>query len=104
MATKRKNELAFIKGLIIDERYDYSSKVRKHIERGDYQEEDLEHCICTAARIRKIEKDEQHTASDGRKYTILGRDMQGENFYTCGKLMLAENGEVYFFITAHQAE
>lgn len=83
--------------------YDYSSKVRAYIEDGWFQLEDLEQCICTATRIHKIEDDEQKAAVDGKKYTILGRDSQGESFYTCGKIILSRENRRYFFITAHEA-
>lgn len=42
------------------------------------------------------ERDELNQATDRRKYTILGRDIHGNAFYTCGKIRR--------FITAHQAD
>lgn len=96
-------DLAVIKELVMNGNYHYSSKIRSYIEDGWFQEEDLEQCICTATRIHKIGDDEQKTAVDGKKYTILGRDTQKEPFYTCGKIILSRENRLYFFITAHEA-
>jgi len=104
MSPKRENELLIIKELVHNESYGYSAKVRKFMADGWYSHEDLEHCICTAARIHKTEKDEKGESTDGCKYTILGNDTEGYRFYTCGKFMATDDGEVYFFITAHEAE
>ena len=96
-------ELVVIKELVMNGNYHYSSKVRAQVKEGWFQEEDLEQCICTATRIHKIEDDELKTAVDGKKYTILGRDSQGEPFYTCGKIILSKDNRLYFFITAHES-
>lgn len=104
MSRKHSKELLEIKMLVSEDRYYYSSKVRKFIEDGYYQLEDLEQCIFTATRICKIQEDEKGDSTDGRKYTILGRDSQGYQFYTCGKFKTDEDGETYFFITAHGAD
>jgi len=85
-------------------KYDYSDKVRTFINDGWYCEEDLECCIRTATEIHKVERDELKTAIDGKKYVILGKDTHGCLFYTCGKLKRDENGKLYFFITAHEAD
>jgi len=95
--------LLVIKELVSNGLYHYSYKIRSFIEEGWFQEEDLEHCIETAVNIHKVEEDELKTAVDGKKYTILGRDTQGQPFYTCGKIILGKEGRVYFFITAHEA-
>lgn len=103
MHQSHRKELAVIKELVVNGNYHYGGKVRSLIEDGWFQEEHLEQCICTATRIHKVEDDEQKTAMNGKKYTILGRDTQGQPFYTCGKIILAEAGRLYFFITAHEA-
>jgi len=104
MPQSHSRELAVIKELVTKDNYHYSRKVRDFIEDGWFQEEDLEQCICTATGIYKVEDDEFKTAIDGKKYTVLGRDTQGQPFYTCGKMILAEKGRLYFFITAHKAK
>lgn len=96
-------ELIVIKELVMSGDYHYSNKIRAQVEEGWYQEDDLEQCICTATRIHKVEDDELKTAADGKKYTILGRDSQGEPFYTCGKIILSKDNRKYFFITAHES-
>ncbi len=96
--------LYLIQSLVGSGDYHYSSKVRRLIEDGCYGTEDLEKCILTAMSIRKIEVDELGTATDGHKYTILGRDTLRQPFYTCGKIILSQNDQrLYFFITAHEA-
>jgi len=97
--------LRIIKALISSRQYNYSKKVQLFIEEGDFQPEDMEHCVLNADAIHKVEADELCTAVDGCKYTILGVDTQGVPFYTCGKLI--RNGEsqtLYFFITAHEQQ
>ncbi|MDP2936447.1 MAG: hypothetical protein Q8O86_08150 [Dehalococcoidia bacterium] len=98
-------ELLIIKSLVEAGHYHYSNKIRKFVEAGWYETVDLEVCILTATSIHKVEEDELGTATDGKKYTILGRDTQGQRFYTCGKIILSRNDErLYYFITAHEAE
>ena len=97
-------KLEVIKSLMATGSYHYSGKVRRFIAEGWYEAADLEQCIFTATTIHKIEVDDMKTALDGRKYTILGRDTQGEPFYTCGKILLNRHDQrQYFFITAHDA-
>jgi len=87
--------LRIIKALISSKRYNYSKKVQISIEEGDFELEDIEHCI--------LELDELGTAIDGCKYTILGEDIEGMSFYTCGKLIRNSNSQMlYFFMTAHE--
>jgi len=93
-----------IKQLVSQERYHYSSKVRECIEEGFFSEVDLEHCILSADRVYKQQRDELKQSVDKRKYVIAGRDTHGQPFYTVGKVMPGVQGRVYFFITAHQAE
>ena len=93
-----------IKRLVERGDYHYSSKVRDGIERGEFDESDLECCILTARRIRKRERDEMNQAMDRYKYTIIGRDTRGGTFYTCGKMLEAASGKVYYYITAHRAD
>lgn len=96
--------LALIKSLVLEGDYHYSTKARGFIEAGDFGHEDLECCIASATKIHKAEPDELKTAMDGMKYTIIGRDQNGDTFYTCGKIILAPAGRLYFFITAHAAD
>ena len=94
--------LRIIKALISSKRYNYSKKVQISIEEGDFELEDIEHCILGAELIEKVELDELGTAIDGCKYTILGEDIEGMSFYTCGKLIRSSNSQMlYFFMTAH---
>jgi hypothetical protein len=97
--------LRVIKALIASRQYNYSKKVELLIEEGDFEVEDIEHCVLSADVIQKVEPDELSTAVDGCKYTILGVDTQGFPFYTCGKLIRdAESQKLYFFITAHEQQ
>ena len=93
-----------IKLFVAQGAYRYGAKVRECIEEGFFDEEDLVHCILSATRIRKKEKDELGQAVHGMKYVILGRDTHGRPFYTVGKGILGAQGKLYFFISAHQAD
>lgn len=105
MGQENRDDLAVIKELVMNGQSHYSKKVRDLIGDGWFQEEDLEQCICSATKIHKVEDDEQKTAMNGKKYTILGRDTLRKPFYTCGKIILsAQENRMYFFITAHEAE
>jgi hypothetical protein len=96
--------LAAIKQLVARGRYRYSQKVRAFIAEGFFDEEDLVHCILSANRIHKRERDELRQARDGMKYVIVGRDTHGRPFYTVGKVLPGPQGRFYFYITAHQAD
>lgn len=89
-----------IKILVAKKLYRYSRKVQDTIEEGFFDLEDLEHCILSATRIQKKEKDELKEAVHGMKYVILGKDTHGRPFYTVGKVIKRE-GKLYFFISAH---
>ena len=93
-----------IKQLIAEGRYRFSRKVQNFIEDGFFDEEDLRHCILSADRIRKRERDEKRQDVHGMKYVIIGKDTHGRLFYTAGKVRSTENGRFYFYITAHQAD
>jgi hypothetical protein len=85
-------------------RYRYSQKVRALIEEGWFDEEDLVSCVLSAIRIHKRARDEFHHSRDKLKYVIIGRDTYGRPFYTAGKILTGSQGQIYFFITAHQAD
>ena len=87
-----------------EERYRYSKKVRELIEEGFFDEQDIVHCILSATKIHKAERDELGQAVHGMKYVILGKDTYGQSFYTVGKVMQGPQGHFYFYITAHQAD
>jgi gluconate kinase len=93
-----------IKQLVAQERYDYSQKVRDLIEEGFFEEEDIVHCILSATRIHKKERDELRQAVHGMKYVILGKDTHERPFYTVGKVLRSPHGQLYFYITAHHVE
>jgi hypothetical protein len=98
-----RRRLRIIKELIVSRKYQYSAKVHNFIQEGYFDIEDIEHCILSARVITKVEPDELETATDGRKYTIIGVDAEGVSFYTCGKLIRNEEAQqIYFFITAHE--
>ncbi len=93
-----------IKQLVADQRYRYSKKVRELVEEGFFDEEDMVHCILSAIRFYKTERDELDQGVHGMKYVILGKDTHGLPFYTVGKVMEVRNGRFYFYITAHQSD
>jgi hypothetical protein len=95
-----RDKLAKIRRMVALKRYDWSSKVEDELNQGNYETADLEVCIASGG-IMKCEKDELGLASDGKKYTIVGVDRSGYAFYTAGKIKRDEDGEFYFFITAH---
>jgi len=96
--------LGEIQQLVARRRYRYSRKVRDFIEDGYFDEEDLVHCILSAASIHKRERDELGQAVHRMKYVILGRDTHGRPFYTVGKVLRGPTGQFYFYLTAHQAD
>ena len=93
-----------IQQLIAGGQYRLSGKVRGFIEDGFFDEEDLRHCILSADRVHKKERDERRQDVHGMKYVIIGKDTHGQLFYTVGKVRPIENGRFYFYITAHQAD
>ncbi len=93
-----------IKQLVAQGRYRYSRKVRDFIEDGFFDVEDLEHCILSATKIYKSERDELGQAIHGMKHVIVGKDTHGQLFYTVGKVMPGPQERFYFYITAHQAD
>ena len=96
--------LTRIRDLMYQRNYRTSGHVDDRVTDGEFDYDDLEHCILSADRIYKTEHDEHDTATDGNKYTILGRDHAGHRFYTCGKIRRDHLGHYYFFITAHLAD
>jgi len=96
--------LAAIKRLVATGRYRYSHKVRVLIEDGWFDEADLVHCVLSASRIYRKERDELRQSRDNLKYVIVGRDTHGRPFYTAGKILSGTQGQIYFYITAHQAD
>ena len=96
--------LTAIQHLVATGRYRYSQKVRLLIEDGWFDEEDLVSCVLSATRIYKRARDEFQQSRDKLKHVILGRDTYGRPFYTAGKILTGSQGQVYFFITAHQAD
>ena len=93
-----------IRQLIAEGRYRFSQKVQGFIEDGFFDEEDLRHCILSANRIHKKERDEKRQDVHGMKYVIIGRDTHERLFYTAGKVRSTDSGRFYFYITAHQAD
>lgn len=93
-----------IKQLVAQRRYRYSWKVRELIAEGFFDKEDLVHCILSATKIHKRERDELRQAVHWMKYVILGKDTHGRPFYTVGKVLRRPGGWFYRFITAHQAD
>jgi hypothetical protein len=80
-----------------------SGKVYHMISRFHYSLQDVATCLQTATSIHKVEVDELASSQDGFKYTIYGRATNGSPFYACGKLLLNEKNERFFFvITAHE--
>lgn len=96
--------LTDIKNLIIRSEYQVSGKILDAMDAGEFVYEDLECCIETASEITKRERDEHGESVDGYKYTIIGRNLSGDRFYTAGKVRLDTTGSYYFFITAHEAD
>jgi hypothetical protein len=96
--------LTAIQHLVATGRYRYSQKVRTLIEDGWFDEGDLVSCVLSATRIHKRARDESQQSRDKLKYVTIGRDTYGRPFYTAGKILTGSQGQVYFFITAHQAD
>lgn len=94
--------LALIRYLVSSGDYYLTEKVEEAIEDGECSLEDIEHCVATGF-VHKKEKDDRHESADCYKYTILGRDCGGKDFYCVGKIMKFE-GKSFLVITAHRQE
>ena len=86
--------------LVRDKCWDASGKVYEALDDAQFTEEDLLFCVCEG-KLRKRERDEMNEAVDGWKYTIWGAGSGGRPFYICGKILAADEGRRFFFITAH---
>lgn len=91
-----------IKKLVGAGNYRYSSKVHDRLSEGEFDLEDLVHCVLSATEIYKKERDEKRESVHGMKYVIIGRDTYGRQFYTAGKVVTGAGGRYYFYITAHE--
>jgi len=98
----RRGGLSLIQDLIQQGRYDWSNKIDQLINEGWFDEEDLEVCILTGV-VQKTERDRRKNSVGNKIYVIIGRDTHGNPFYTVGKILKADDGNFYFFITAHEA-
>ena len=93
--------LGKIRGLVRSGRYDLSIHVLKKIQEGEFELDDLK-CSVINGNISKIQNDELKQSKDGRKYVILGPTPSGMPFESVGKIMEADNGAEYIFITAYR--
>jgi len=95
--------LVAIQHLVASGRYRYSQEVRTLIEDGWFDEEDWSPGF-VATRIHKRARDEfqQVVPRIMTKYVIIG-EIRMAPFYTAGKILTGSQGQIYFFITAHQA-
>jgi len=94
-----------IKQFVCEERnYILSDHVVKdYVAKDLCSVEEILYSIETADSIYAMEEDRRKPKSvDGAKYTIKGVNQFGTPFYTTGKFIETEEGESYFFITAHQ--
>jgi hypothetical protein len=88
--------------LVAANRYDWTQEVQAAIEDGLCEPEDLESCIETG-RVTKTNRDRYGESLGNKVYTIVGRDRAGCEFYTAGKILKADDGALYFFVTAHRS-
>jgi hypothetical protein len=95
--------LPLIKELVARGDYRLSGKVYELLSQGHYELEDLEHSIAHGI-VQKTESDEFKDCIGNKKYTIIGPDVAGYDFYTVGKIQRSADLRIYFFITAHEAE
>lgn len=88
-----------------DSNYRLSSHVRRdYIDKDLCSIDDIKHCIRNANSIYSRAIDEMGTSVDNTIYTIIGENTFGTKFYTAGKFIKTEDGETYFFVTAHETE
>ena len=80
---------------------DYTAHVWARLHAGDFDDEDIDHCIL-CGHVVKIQKDDHNEAVDGHKYVILGPDRGGALFYVCGKIMRDSESRFFLCITAHE--
>ena len=74
--------------------------VNGKIAQNDYLVEDVVDSILSGT-IDKVGRDEVGGSVDGKKYTILGQTRDGIFLYTVGKIVRADDGELYFVITIY---
>lgn len=105
MARKPKKHVSVvlgkIRGLVRSGRYDLTIHVLEKIQEGEFDLDDLEYSVING-NISKNQNDELKQSKDGRKYVILGPTPIGMSFESVGKIMEADDGEEYIFITAYR--
>ncbi len=90
-----------IRLLVRSEQYHLSGHVvNDKIAQHDYLVEDIVDSILSGT-IDKVERDERGVSVDGKKYTILGRTRDGLLHYTVGKIVSADDDELYYVITIY---
>jgi len=94
--------LPLIQDLVAEGRFGWSAHVNERLEAGEFDADDLEACVLSGTG-QKTERDRLRCSVGNKVYAILGRDTHGRRFYTAGKI-LRNDGLLYFFVTAHQAE
>ena len=92
--------LALIKKLVANFQYTWSGKVERALEDGYFSFKDIECCVASG-KVHKIKKDRLKDSVGEKIYVIKGKDLSGYDFYTQGKIMRNEEGQIYFFISAH---
>jgi hypothetical protein len=98
----RSRGFPLLRYLVAHRRYDFRDKAYKQLSDGEFELLDLEHAVLYGA-VKKTEVDEQHNSVGNKKYTILGKDTHGYDFYCCAKMIQALDGTLVLIITAHWA-
>lgn len=98
----RSGGLPLIQYLVANRQYDLTEEAYERWSNGEFELLDLEHAILHGT-VKKKEVDEKQESVGNAKYTIIGKDTHGYDFYCCGKVVHAESGRLYLVITAHSA-
>lgn len=91
---------SLIHRLIREELYDLSEHAKDKISENYWNLDDVENALLTGV-IDNVENDDNGSAVDGKKYTLVGRSCDGVLIQTVGKIMMDEDGQYYFVITAY---
>jgi hypothetical protein len=90
----RSGGFPLIRELVGSGRYKLTEKAYELHSQGCFELEDLENSILCGAVV-KTECDELNDSVGNKKYTIIGPDIAGYDFYSVGKIQRLEGSRLY---------
>ncbi|MHC4698804.1 MAG: hypothetical protein ACYTFA_18915 [Planctomycetota bacterium] len=80
-----------------------SSHVLEKIEVGVVARGEIRHALLNG-KIKRVQRDEEKVAVDGKKYVIRGRAPSGLPLETVGKIIEGGDGKEYFLISVYEGK